>query len=196
MIRTLRGKTILRNKDHLVVDIGGIAGGIGLKVFVPEPTSLQYNSGSDVSLHTYLQVREDALTLFGFANEDELSMFELLIGVSGVGPKMAMSVLSVLSTDALRLALANEEPTVLSRVSGIGKRTAEKIIVELKGKFKGTDSGFSGLIQMMDSDAEVVEALIALGYSVVEAQRGVQALPKDVSGVEERLRLALSKFGR
>ena len=83
----------------------------------------------------------------------------------------------------------------LSRVSGIGKRTAEKIIVELKGKVKGTDSGFSGLVQMIDSDTEVIEALIALGYSVIEAQRAVQALPKDVSGIEERLRLALSKFG-
>ncbi len=195
MIRTLRGKTILRGKDYLIVDVGGVAGGIGLKVFVPEPTSLQHNTGSELSLHTYLQVREDALTLFGFASEDELSMFELLIGVSGVGPKMAMSVLSTLSTDALRLSLVNEEPGVLSRVSGIGKRTAEKIIVELKGKVKGTEYGFSGLVQMIDSDTEVVEALIALGYSVVEAQRAVQALPKDVSGVEERLRLALSKFG-
>lgn len=195
MIRLVRGKVAARGKDHLIIDIGSVVGGIGLKVLVPEPTAMQNNIGSELQLQTYLQVREDALTLFGFSSEDELQMFEMLLTVSGVGPKMALGALSAMSTDALRLALANEEPALISRIPGIGKRTAEKIVLELKDKVKPSTSTLAGLATATTADSEVVEALIALGYSVVEAQRAVQSLPKDVAGVEERLRLALSKFG-
>ena len=195
MIRLIRGTVAARGKDNLVVDIGGSGGGIAFKILVPEPTALQYNIGSEVKLNTYLQVREDALTLFGFASEDELSMFEMLTTVNGVGPKMALGALSAMSTDALRLALANEEPAILARIPGVGKRTAEKIILELKDKVKPTGGTLAGLALATTADTEVIEALIALGYSVVEAQRAVQVLPKDVVGTEERLRLALSKFG-
>ncbi len=146
-------------------------------------------------LHTYLQVREDALTLYGFESEDELAIFELLLTVSGVGPKVALSTLSTLSPDALRLALSNSEPGVIARVPGIGKRTAEKIVLELKDKVKVPASGVEALAQISAADAEVIDALVALGYSIVEAQRAVQLLPKDVTAVEERLRLALSGFG-
>jgi len=195
MVRTVRGRVIARQKDLLVVDIGGPDGGVGLKIYVPEPTAAQHHEGAAVSLHTYLQVREDALTLYGFETEDELSVFELLLTVSGVGPKVAMTTLGALSPDALRLALTNNEPAVLARVPGIGKRTAEKIVVELKGKIKPPASGMEALAQLSAADAEVIDALVALGYSIVEAQRAIQALPKDVSAVEERLRLALSGFG-
>lgn len=194
MIRLVRGTVVLRGKDHLVVDVGGAGGGIGLKVFAPEPTLAQAQAGSAITLHTYLQVREDALTLFGFADEDELATFELLLTVSGVGPKVALSTLSTLSPDALRLALANGEPALIARVPGVGKRTAEKIVLELKDKVRGPTSGLAALAQMVDADAEVVDALVALGYSVMESQRAVQGLPKDVSGVEDRLRMALSRF--
>lgn len=146
-------------------------------------------------LHTYLQVREDALTLYGFESEDELAIFELLLTVSGVGPKVALSTLSTLSPDALRLALSNSEPGVIARVPGIGKRTAEKIVLELKDKVKAPASGVEALAQISAADAEVIEALVALGYSIVEAQRAIQSLPKDVTAVEDRLRLALSGFG-
>jgi Holliday junction DNA helicase RuvA len=191
----LRGVVEGRGKDHLIVMVGGVPAAIGLKVFAPEPSVMRLSIGSLFTLHTYLQVREDALTLFGFESEDELEMFELLLTVSGVGPKVALSTLSVMSPDALRLALANEEPALLSRVPGVGKRTAEKIVVELKDKVKGPSSGLAALAQTSSADMEVVEALIALGYSVVEAQRAVQGLPPEVEGVEERLRLALSRFG-
>ncbi|MFN3332773.1 MAG: Holliday junction branch migration protein RuvA [Caldilinea sp.] len=195
MMRTVRGSVIARQKDALVVDVGGPVGGIGFKIHVPEPTAARYPESAAVSLHTYLQVREDALTLFGFETEDELSVFELLLTVSGVGPKVALTTLSTLSPDALRLALANGEPAVLARVPGIGKRTAEKIVVELKDKIKPPASGIEALAQLSAADAEVIDALVALGYSVVEAQRAVQSLPKEVIEVEERLRLALSGFG-
>ncbi|HAJ38629.1 MAG TPA: Holliday junction branch migration protein RuvA, partial [Chloroflexi bacterium] len=125
----------------------------------------------------------------------ELAIFELLLTVSGVGPKVALSTLSTLSPDALRLALSNSEPGVIARVPGIGKRTAEKIVLELKDKVKAPASGIEALVQISAADAEVIDALVALGYSIVEAQRAVQSLPKDVMAVEERLRLALSSFG-
>lgn len=194
MIRLVRGVVVGQTKDALIVDMGGAGGGIGLRVLTPFPTLAQTTVGSDISLHTYLRVREDALTLFGFLTEDELSIFELLLGVSGVGPKVALSTLSTLSPDAIRLALANEEPGVIARTPGIGKRTAEKIVLELKDKVQLPDSGLAALAVVSDLDSEVIEALIALGYSVVEAQRAVQGLPADITTVEERLRLALAQF--
>lgn len=194
MIRTIRGRVLTGGKDHLIVDVGGAAGGIGFKLFVPEPTAALHHSGGELALHTWLQVREDALTLFGFETEDELGMFELLLTVSGVGPKVALATLSALSPDALRLALANQEPAIISRVPGIGKRTAEKIVLELKDKVKAPASGLAALAAMTSADGEVIDALVALGYSVVEAQRAVQNLPKDVTSTEDRLRMALSLF--
>lgn len=196
MIRLVRGLVVSKGKDYLVVDVGNATGGIGYKVTVPDVVALRLTLNSTVALHTYLQVREDAQTLFGFEEEEELGMFEMLLGVNGVGPKVAMATLSVLSPEALRMALANEEPALIARVPGVGKRTAEKIVLELKGKVKPGAGGIAGIASMVDADMEVVEALIALGYSVVESQRAVQGLPRDVSGVEERLRLALSRFGQ
>ncbi len=193
MIRLVRGTVVSRAKDHVVVDVGGGAGGIGVKVFVADALALSVNPGDPVAYHTYLQVREDVLNLYGFATEDELSMFELLLGVSGVGPKVALAALSVLTPDALRQAIANDEPGLISRVPGIGKRTAQKIVLELRDKVKGI-SGLAAMPQSGNVDVEVVDALVALGYSVIEAQRAVQKLPKDVEGVEERLRVALSQF--
>jgi Holliday junction DNA helicase RuvA len=195
MIRLVRGVVAARGRDYLVVDVGSGAGGVGFKVNAPEPTAARFQEGAAVLLHTSLQVREDALTLYGFENEDELGIFDLLMTVSGVGPKAALSILSTLSPDALRLALANQEPAIVARAPGIGKRTAEKIVLELKDKLKGPTGNLEMLAQMTSADAEVIDALVALGYSIVEAQRAVQNLPKDAVSVEDRLRLALSQFG-
>lgn len=189
MIRMVRGTVIGRGKDYLVVDVGGV----GLKVGVADTLALTAGEGDPIELHTYLQVREDALNLFGFSEQAELAMFELLLGVSGVGPKVALATLTVLTPDALRRAVVGEEPGLIARVPGVGKRTAEKIVLELRDKVKRSD-GLQAFAHAPDVDTEVVEALIALGYSVVEAQRAVQKLPKGVEGVEDRLRHALSQF--
>jgi Holliday junction DNA helicase RuvA len=189
MIRLVRGIVVARGKDYLVLDVNGI----GYKVFVPEPAALSADTNEELTLHTYLQVREDALNLFGFADAEELAMFELLIGVNGVGPKVALSTLSVLNPDMLRTAVASEEPAMIARVPGVGKRTAEKIVLELRDKVKQV-SGIQAIAFATDVDSEVIDALTSLGYSVIEAQRAVQKLPKDAVGVEERLRLALSQF--
>lgn len=195
MIRLLRGSVAARGRDYLVVDVGQASGGVGFKVHTPEPTAARFTEGAAVFLHTHLQVREDNLTLFGFESEDELGIFDLLLSVNGVGPKAALSILSTLSPDALRLALANQEPALVARAPGIGKRTADKIILELKDKLKGPSGNLEALAQMTNTDAEVIDALVALGYSIVEAQRAVQKLPREAVSVEDRLRLALTQFG-
>lgn len=189
MIRMVRGPVVARGRDFLVIDVHGV----GYKVSVPEPIALATSNNEELLLHTYLQVREDALNLFGFTEAEELAMFELLLGVNGVGPKVAMSILGVLNPDMLRMAVAAEEPAMIARVPGVGKRTAEKIVLELRDKVKQT-SGLQTIAEATDVDSEVIDALISLGYSVVEAQRAVQKLPKEATDVEERLRLALSQF--
>jgi len=195
MIRLVRGVVVARSRDSLVIDTGGVTGGIGLKVFAPDQTAARLQDGAAVLLHTYLQVREDAMTLYGFESEDELVVFELLLTVSGVGPKVALSILSTLSPDALRLALVNQEPAIVARAPGVGKRTAEKIVLELKDKIKAPAGNLEALAQVTAADAEVIDALVTLGYSIVEAQRAIQGLPSDAVTVEERLRYALSQFG-
>ena len=195
MIRQVRGTVTAVGANFLIIEVGRADAGIGLRVFTPEPTSARFRAGDNLSLFTYLQVRENDLSLYGFEELDELAIFESLLGVSGVGPKVALAALSTLTPDALRLAVANEEPAVVSRVPGIGKRTAEKVVVELKDKLEPAHGELAGLATALDADAEVMEALTSLGYSVVEAQRALQQVPTDVTGVEDRLRMALVQFG-
>lgn len=194
MIRMVSGTVAAAGKNFVVVEVGNAGAGIGLRVFVPEPTLARYRPGAKLVLHTYLQVRESELSLYGFEELEELAIFELLLGVSGVGPKVALATLSTLTPDALRLAVANKEPAIVARVPGVGKRTAEKIVLELQGKVTPATGGLEQLASSMDTDSEVIDALTALGYSVVEAQRAVQKIPADVVGVEDRLRVALSQF--
>jgi len=194
MIRMVRGTVAAVGKSFLVFDVGNAGGGIGLRVFVSEPMLARFRVESKVSLHTFLQVRESDLSLYGFEDAEELAVFEMLLGVSGVGPKVALATLSTLTPDALQLAVANKEPGIVARAPGVGKRTAEKIVLELQGKLTPASDDLAGLASAMDSDSEVIEALTGLGYSVVQAQRAVQQIPADVVGVEERLRVALSSF--
>ncbi len=195
MIRQVRGTVTAAGANFLIIEVGHAVAGIGLRVFTPEATSVRFQVGDNLSLYTYLQVRENDLSLYGFEELDELVVFELLLGVSGVGPKVALAALSTLTPDALRLAVANEEPGVVARVPGIGKRTAEKVVVELKDKLEPAEGELAGLAIALDADAEVMEALTGLGYSVVEAQRALQQIPADVTSVEDRLREALVQFG-
>ncbi len=190
MIRRLRGRIEAIEQDHIIVDVGAF----GIAVYEPQAQIVQQHVGQTVALFTYLHLREQDITLFGFASDDDLQLFELLLGVSGVGPRLALAMLSTLTQDAIRLAIANEEPGVLTRVPGIGIKSARKILFQLKDKIAPAELDGIGMTMLTDDDAEVIEALTSLGYSVVEAQRAVQSLPKDVDGVEERLRLALSQM--
>jgi Holliday junction DNA helicase RuvA len=150
--------------------------------------------GDPVFLNTYLVVREDALSLFGFETEELRDLFVLLLGVNGVGPRIALAILSSMTPDAIRRSVLAEQPDLFARVSGVGKKTAQKIILHLQGKISGemTISREPGMIEI---DAQVLDALTGLGYSIVEAQAAIQSIPRDAaSDVETRLRLALQYF--
>jgi len=190
MISVLEGQIYAKSLDAVIVMVGGV----GLRVLATAPLLAGCRPGEAILLHTHLVVREDELTLIGFATEDELDLFHKLIIVPGVGPKLALSVLSNMAPDALRLAIGQEQPEVLARIPGIGKKTAQKIVLELKDKMGEVEIS-EGLAALTAADAAVIDALTALGYSIVEAQRAVQALPRDLTDVEERLRRALISFG-
>jgi len=190
MIATLRGEVSQVEENAIVIEVGGV----GLRLFVPAPLRGRLKVGETILFYTHLIVREDALTLYGFESQPDRELFNMLLGVDGVGPKVALSVLSTLSLDAVQRAVFTEEPELLSRVPGVGKKTSQKIILYLHDRLKPADA-LAKVAALSDKDGEVLAALAALGYSVVEAQTAIQSLPKDApEGVEERLRLALQYF--
>ncbi|MBI2758986.1 MAG: Holliday junction branch migration protein RuvA [Chloroflexi bacterium] len=192
MIATLRGEIIQIEDNALVVEVGGV----GLRVFVPAQVRGRMKTGDAILLYTHLVVREDALTLYGFESQSDRELFNMLLGADGVGPKVALSVLSTLTVDAVQRAVFTDEAELLSRVPGVGKKTAQKIALHLKDRLKPTDA-LAKVAAMSDTDSEVLAALTALGYSVIEAQTAIQALPKDApENVEERLRMALQYTGK
>lgn len=190
MIATLRGEISQIEETALILEVGGV----GLRVFVPAPVRGRTKVGEILLLYTHLVVREDALTLYGFESQAERELFNVLLGVDGVGPKVALSVLSTMTLDSIQRAVFADEADVLSRVPGVGKKTAQKMALHLKDKLKPMDA-LARVAAMSDKDSEVLAALTALGYSVVEAQSAIQSLPKDApDDTEERLRLALQYF--
>lgn len=190
MIDIISGKVVGDGDGYLIVMIGGQ---IGLHINVTRTARQQVDSSNFVTLHTHLIVREDDLTLFGFSDEDERSLFLTLLGVSGVGPRLAVMILNTLSREQLQSAVVNEKPEILTRVPGIGKKTAQKIVFELKDKLG--DALLDRIVPISDTDADVIATLTALGYSIVEAQSALQSIPADApTEVEERVRLALQYF--
>lgn len=191
MIASLLGELQQKEDNSLVVAVGGV----GLRVAVPKILAERLNVGDKVFLHTHLIVRETELSLYGFESADERRLFVTLLGVDGVGPKVALSVLATLTIDAIQRAVFSDEPEQLSRVPGVGKKTAQKIALYLRDKLK-PDDALARVAAMSDVDSEVLAALTALGYSVVEAQSAIQSISKDASkDVEDRLRIALQYFG-
>ncbi len=191
MIASVQGQIVFQGDDHLVVLVGG---SIGLRVFVPRTVFDHAEGiGHHIHLQTYLDVREDALTLYGFADEEERQVFEILITISGIGPKLALSILSTLTTAQLRSSIVKGEAELLTRVPGIGRKKAEKIVFELKDKLAaGAPPELAGLYNV---DSDVLDALVALGYSIVEAQTAIQSIPRDApQDIEERVRIALGYF--
>jgi Holliday junction DNA helicase RuvA len=190
MIASLNGRISEIFDDSLVIEVGGI----GLMVYVPTYLVSQVRQGENIKLFTQLILRQDSLTFYGFENVESREIFLLLIGVNGVGPRLGLAILSTLEVDTIKRAIINEQAEVFSRVPGVGKKTAQKILLHLQDKVLDIE-GVSPLISVSDVDTEVVRALTALGYSVVEAQAAVQSISRDApQDVEERLRIALQYF--
>lgn len=191
MIASVSGDVQAVLEDSLIVGVGGV----GLRVYVTAAVRAQAHVGEGVFLFTTLIVREDLLALYGFETQEEERFFNLLLGADGVGPKLALAVLSTLNVEAIRRAVLAEQAELFSRVSGVGKKTAQKILLHLQGKV-GVGSGLE-VMGLGDADGDVLDALTALGYSVVEAQTAIQAIPRDAPpDMETRLRLALQYFSR
>lgn len=204
MIAYIKGKV-----DYLDPDAGLVVletGGIGYNILVPgKEFSLLPRRGEEVKLHTYLNVREDAMQLFGFLLRDDLQFFRLLIGVNGIGPKAALGILSVFGADDLRFAILADDEKTISRAPGIGTKTARKLILELKDKISfedalekklghGTEMTEASILKN-DNEDEAVQALVALGYSSADALKAVRKVEgaQDMD-VEEILKAALKQM--
>jgi len=187
MIASISGTVQKIETSSLVVAVGGV----GLRVFVPRTVLENVGGiGRAIGLYTHLQVREDDLSLFGFENEDDLDLFTVLLGVQGVGPKVALAILGTLSPELLKSAIMREETAVLQRVPGIGKKTAERIMFQLRDKLDlGGAAATMPLVS--DIDADVIDVLTSLGFSIIEAQSALQHVPREVRAMDERVQAAL-----
>lgn len=191
MIGRLHGKLIEKTPPQVLVDVGGV----GYEVDVPMSTFCNLPAeGSEITLLTHFIVREDAQLLYGFATAAERQTFRALIRISGVGPRIALAVLSGMSTQDLADAVEQGNATLLTRVPGIGKKTADRLVLELKGKLAGNAFAPAGGAAFA-AQADILSALMALGYSEREAQASVRALPAEVT-VSEGIRLALKALAR
>ena len=191
MIGRLHGKLIEKTPPQVLVDVGGV----GYEVDVPMSTFCNLPAeGSEITLLTHFIVREDAQLLSGFATAAERQTFRALIRISGVGPRIALAVLSGMSTQDLADAVEQGNATLLTRVPGIGKKTADRLVLELKGKLAGNAFAPTGGAASA-AQADILSALMALGYSEREAQASVRALPAEVT-VSEGIRLALKALAR
>lgn len=202
MIAFVRGTAVDMTENSVIVETGGI----GYEIYMTGTDLSQIHMGEEIKIHTYFNVREDAMQLYGFRSKDDLQMFKLLLGVNGVGPKAAVGVLAGITADELRFAILSDDVKTLSKAPGIGKKTAQKLILELKDKMKLEDAfelklaheqerAAVGAGEVSDGRQEAVEALVALGYSSADALRAVRKVtdvaPDDVEGL---LKAALKNF--
>jgi Holliday junction DNA helicase RuvA len=192
MIAGLKGKVAAIYSDLVIIDVNGI----GFQVFMSTSTLSGLGAiGAVVKLHTHLYLREDSVSLYGFTSLDELNLFQALIGVSGVGPRLALAMLSVMSPKELTMAIATGSIDLLRRVPGVGKKMAERLVLELKDKI-GAGLGAVPMAQLAEGSSDVIAALVSLGYSAGEASRAVAALPIDREmSLEEKIKLTLGYFG-
>lgn len=192
MIASISGIIHSFGKDHVVLGVGGV----GVRIFVPRNVLERIESpGRTLRLHTHLIVRETELALYGFESEEDLKLFEILLDVNGVGPKVGLAILSTLSPDVLKGAIAREETAVLQRVPGIGKKTSERIMFHLRDKLDLTVDA-AAMPFVSDVDADVIDILTSLGFSIVEAQTALQNIPRDATGMDTRVQLALQYLDR
>lgn len=199
MYAFISGTVASLGPDYIVVDNGGI----GYRVFVPVSVTEALETGESVKLFTHFSVREDAMLLYGFLSQEDLDLFRLLIGVSGVGPKGAMGILAVLDADSLRFAVLSEDAASIAKAPGIGKKTAQKVILELKDKLDLNDAFDKKSLRISEASSgkegpgeDAVMGLVSLGYTSQEASRAVRAAKalSPEADAEELIRLALRQL--
>ncbi|MCX6719182.1 MAG: Holliday junction branch migration protein RuvA [Candidatus Taylorbacteria bacterium] len=186
MISSLHGTIAHIDSRYLIIEVNDV----GYKVFVTANTLHSLKVGAEIMIHTYLAVREDALDLYGFNDLQEKNLFELLISISGIGPKGALNILSAVSSDALINAIRSNSTAHLVKVSGIGRKTAEKIVLELKDKLGGL-IGNEKMSVDMSSDMDAIEALKALGYDANEARDSLKKIDKNIADTGQKVKAAL-----
>lgn len=189
MISFVKGEILYIGADFLEV----LCGNSGYKVYCPANTIGAYTVGAQAELFTHLHVREDAHTLYGFQTRDERDFFEMLLGVSGIGPKGGLGVLATARLDMLKKAIASGDTSLLTRVSGIGQKKAQRIIIELKDKV-GEIAGAGD--KSLQESGDVIEALVGLGYSRYQAEQALRKVPEDIEGVERKVKEALKILGK
>ena len=191
MISYIKGKIIFKNESFIIV----LTGNVGYKVFVMSDLA---DLGQDIELFTYLNVREDALTLYGFLEYKELELFEYLISISGIGPKAGMGILSLADPKTIKVAIAKGDSSILTRVSGIGKKTAERVVLELRNKFSNMegDDALQEKSKEVNDYTDTIEALVSLGYSSSQAKKALSNIPAEIKDVSERIRLSLRELGK
>ena len=192
MIASLEGKLESLGGDFAIINVGGV----GFQVYMPTSTLSTLGAvGKEVKLYTHLHLREDNATLYGFASTDDLELFQTLINVSGLGPKLALAMLSAMSVEKLTAAIVTSNADLLTVIPGIGKKVASRLILELKDKIA---AGWvtTPAAELAAENTDVLAALTSLGYSASEATRAVATLPHDQNlSLEEKLKLALGYFG-
>ena len=192
MIHYLIGKLIQKKENHFILEVGGL----GLKVFTSINTLKNLSTcadkpvvGGEAKVFTHLHIREDAWDIYGFSNKAELDFFEKLLSVNGVGPKTALNILNVDTAERLMAAINEGRVDLLTKASGIGKKTAERVVVELKGKF--AQIGSEGLTGIMEADSDIVDVLCNLGYTREQARQATLKIDPKVKSIEERIKAAL-----
>jgi Holliday junction DNA helicase RuvA len=191
MISYLEGVCIDVAQKYTVV----LTGGVGYKVHLSEESLRALVVDSQVAFWIYTSVREDAFDLFGFHSRDDLEFFELLLSVSGIGPRSALSILSVAPSATLATAIGTGDTSYLTKVSGIGRKTAEKIVIELRDKMIGRSDGTKEAGRHLRGDSDAVEALQALGYSQNEARKAIQEIDPTITDTNQKIKAALRQLG-
>ena len=196
MIASIQGTLEARRAGYVIIRTGGF----GIRVFAPTTTLSHLGEvGSEVSLYTHFYVREDGMALYGFSSEEDLNAFEQLIGISGVGPKLALALLSMMDAQSFYKAIADEDQQRLALTPGVGKKLAARLVLELKGKLPslGTLGSGGALSPSGTLQSEVLEALMGLGFSSTEAQAALNKIPQDLPmTLEEQITFALRSFAR
>jgi len=193
MISYLKGKILSKGQNFAILEVSNV----GYKVFLNPAALFKLETGKETDLYTHQYVREDALDLYGFSSPEELEFFELLLSISGIGPKSASGVLATASVANIKESISRGDPSLLTKVSGIGRKTAERVVLELREKIdrlsyvsKGKDEGGAAV------SGEEIDALMALGYSMPQAREALRQVDGKIKDSGERIRQALKKMGR